>query len=85
MENDETEARIAAGSLRLDGAVIVARAAMSAERADEAKAAGEVSMPARRTVSLEVGGVAVAEGRIARRKGVSVMIVEKAYGNGGEA
>lgn len=85
MENDETGARIAAGALRLDGAVVVARSAMSAERADGAIAAGTVSMPACRKVSLEVGGVVVAEGRLARRKGVSAMIVEKVYLNGGEA
>jgi hypothetical protein len=75
-----------AGAVRLGTDAVLARTAMSGLDAARAKASGELSVdgPEGGRVLLEVGGTAVAEGRVVRRRGASCFRVERMLGQEGK-
>jgi|GEM_PF-3202150 len=79
---DGIEASVAVGDLLLDATVILASTRLCADDAAAAERSGTVGFPAPggRLAYLEVGGVIVAEGRMARKSGRSVFVVSRTYG-----
>jgi len=75
--------RLHAGRLRLDAGVVLASGHMSADKVDAARTTGGLTLqtPAGGTVSLEVGGVTVAEGRMRQRHGKTAFVVTRVYGS----
>ena len=82
---DQAEAAI--GALSLDAVVVLASSALSAGDVDRARRDGNLRMgaPGNGAVYLEVGGVAVAEGRMKKRHGKSAFVVTRVFSEGLEA
>ena len=78
--------RVAMGGLGLEARVVLAGSSMSAADVDKARLSGGLSLerPAGGRAYLEVGGVAVAEGKIARRGGKSAFVVTRLLKKGEE-
>lgn len=89
MESDQpsTEQRVQTGALRLDACIVLASTTMSPEDVEKARRSGALLMaaPKRGTAYLEVGGIVVAEGRMARRGGTNAFVVTRTYRENGEA
>jgi hypothetical protein len=69
-----------AESVRLESDAILARTRLSGAGVARIEAEGELELEALQRVLLEVGGTAVAEGRILRRRGESYFKVERMLG-----
>ncbi len=82
---DDTGKRAGIGGLGLEACVVLAEADMSAAEADRATRTGALSMrrPDGALAWLEVGGVAIAEGRISRRRGKLGFTVTRMYKEAG--
>lgn len=85
MQHEGEEGRVAVDGLGLSAFALIAESELSPDQVEEARRSGTAAMPALRRVKLEAGGIILAEGRLARRKGASVFIVEKTFENGGRA
>jgi len=79
---EKGDARVDSGRVQLDAVVVLARSELSPAEADSARTGSGLRMKAAQggTVWLEAGGVTLAEGRLARRKGVMSFVVSKVYG-----
>ena len=83
----EIEGSLAMGDLLLNANILLASAALCADDVDRGRRAESLSMkaPERGMAYLEIGGVVVAEGRMAKKRGASVFVVTRTYPEYAEA
>ena len=83
----EIEGSMAVGDLLLNANILLASSTMCADDVDRSRRSGALSMaaPKRGTAYLEIGGVVVAEGRMARKRGKRIFVVTRTYTEYAEA